>query len=56
MFTSFDKAIAAFLAPVFMLLLVPFGITGEMTVEQAVVVGSTAIATAASVWLTRNKS
>lgn len=56
MFTSFDKAIAAFLTPTILLLLVPFGITGDMTVEHAVIAGSTAIATAASVWLTKNKS
>lgn len=55
MFTSFDKAIVAFITPVVLGWLAPFGITGETTVAQAIsmlVLGAT---TAVAVYLTKNK-
>lgn len=56
MFTTFDKAIVAFITPTILMFLLPFGITGDMTVEHAIAVLGTAITTAVTVWLTRNKT
>lgn len=55
MFTQFDKAIVALVSPLILTALLSFGITGDMTVSDAVKVGILALFTAVSVYLTKNK-
>lgn len=55
MFTPFDKAITAFITPTILMFLLPFGITGDMTVEHAIAVLGTAVVTAITVHFTKNK-
>lgn len=55
MFTTFDKAIVAFITPVALGWLAPFGITGETTVAQAISMLVLGASTAVTVYFTRNK-
>ena len=53
--TSFDKAIVAFLAPIVLTGLLALGVTGDMTVTDAVNNVILGLFTGISVYLTRNK-
>lgn len=55
MFTSYDKAIVAFITPLIMSLLIPLGITGDTTVSSALNLLVTAAVTMLTVFLTKNK-
>ena len=55
MMTSFDKAIVAFLAPIVLTGLLALGVTGDMTVTDAVNNVILGLFTGISVYLTRNK-
>lgn len=53
---AYNKAIVAFITPMIVTLLIPFGITGDTTISSAVNIILTAILTGVSVYLIPNKS
>ena len=51
----YAKAIAALITPLVLSLLLPLGITGDTTVENAITMMLVALGTSVAVYFTRNK-